>query len=215
MVKKINPEIERLFNATDNLVNQQFYEGGNKIIGRTPKVSVKINTSGQIIQKFKNLFNENIDLFLNGDYLKFLSSFEKITGIDESTIKDIYKELEDKLEALKEHAGASENIILYTIVLSSLISKIRDIHFNNSIDEIKKRVKKKNKKLSLEQIQNQLNELYMRNNENISILYNLSYLDALASSFNYKKVLRVCRIQKGKYINRIVDLIISKLENEI
>ena len=39
--------------------------------------------------------------------------------------------------------------------------------------------------------------------------YNISYLDTLAESFNYKKVAHICKIQKGKYINRIVNLIIK------
>ena len=46
---------------------------------------------------------------------------------------------------------------------------------------------------------------------NISILYNISYLDALALSFNYKKVSHVCKIQQGKYMNRIVSLILSSI----
>ena len=100
-------------------------------------------------------------------------------------------------------------MILYTLVLNSLISNIRNLHFNNSIDEINKRIKKKRNILSDDQIQKEMDKLFMRNNDNISILYNISYLDALAESFNYKKVARICKIQKGKYINRVVDLITS------
>jgi len=207
----IESEIKRLHDATNNLVNQQFYDGDNKIIGRTPKISVKINASGQIIQKFKELFIRNINFFLEGNYLDFLLSFKKITGINEKIVDEIYEELKDKIEVLKENSAAGEIVILYTMVLSTLISKIRDIHFNNSIEEIKRRVKVKDKNVKEEQIQNQLNQMFMRNNENISILYNLSYLDALASSFKYKKVVKVCKIQMGKYINRIVKLVLSNL----
>jgi len=207
----IESEIKRLHDATNNLVNQQFYDGDNKIIGRTPKISVKINASGQIIQKFKELFIRNINFFLEGNYLDFLLSFKKITGINEKIVDEIYEELKDKIEVLKENEAGGEIVILYTMVLSTLISKIRDIHFNNSIEEIKRRINVKNENVKEEQIQNQLNQLFMRNNENISILYNLSYLDALASSFNYKKVVKVCKIQMGKYINRIVNLVLSNL----
>ena len=172
---------------------------------------MKINASGQIIQKFKELFIRNINFFLEGNYLDFLLSFKKITGINEKIVDEIYEELKDKIEVLKENSAAGEIVILYTMVLSTLISKIRDIHFNNSIEEIKRRVKVKDKNVKEEQIQNHLNHMFMRNNENISILYNLSYLDALASSFKYKKVVKVCKIQMGKYINRIVKLVLSNL----
>ncbi len=210
----MDPEIERLYNATDNLVNQQFYEeGSDTIIGRTPKVSVKIKQSGQIIKKFKDLFNENLNSFLEGNYLNFLRHFKRIKGLDDDQIKEIYDELKNKLEVLKENAADEELVILYTIVLSGIISKIRDLHFNNAIDEVKKRAKAKSKAVSDNNIQKVLNNLFMRNNDNISLLYNLSYLDALASSFNYKKVSRVTKIQKGKYINRIVNLILSSINN--
>ena len=210
----MHPEIERLYNATDNLVNQQFYEeGSDTIIGRTPKVSVKIKQSGQIIKKFKDLFNENLNSFLEGNYLNFLRHFKKIKGLDDEQIKEIYDELKNKLEVLKENAADEEIVILYTIVLSGLISKIRDLHFNSAIDEIKKRAKAKSKVISDSDIQNELNNLFMRNNDNISLLYNLSYLDALASSFNYKKVSRVTKIQKGRYINRIVNLILPSINS--
>ncbi|MGV9173632.1 MAG: hypothetical protein ACOC35_13865 [Promethearchaeia archaeon] len=60
--------IMHLHNATDNLVNQQFYlPGRDIIIGRTPEIQVKIQYSGQIIAKFKDLFNNNLHLFLNKD----------------------------------------------------------------------------------------------------------------------------------------------------
>ena len=55
---------QKLYRATDNLINQQFYiSGKDLIIGRTPDISIKIRQSGQIIKKFKNLFNNHLNLF--------------------------------------------------------------------------------------------------------------------------------------------------------
>ena len=68
---------------------------------------------------------------------------------------------------------------------------------------------KENSKIHENKLQEAIDSLFMRNNNNISILYNISYLDTLAESFNYKKVAHICKIQKSKYINRIVKLIIS------
>ena len=210
--KNLNAEERRLIDATSNLVSQQFYRDGQDIItGRTPDVKVKISKSGQIIKKFKDLFNENLHYFLEGNYKKFLLPFKKIKGINEESIKLINEELEHKLDHFKGEHSESGSIILYTLVLSSLISRIRDIHFNESIEEVKKRISKKHSKsaarFSKEQIQLALDNLFMRNNENISILYNISYLCALAESFNYNKVAHICKIQKSKFINRIVQLV--------
>jgi len=210
----MKPELEILYEATDNLINQQFYrEGQDVIIGRTPEIHLKISNSGQIVQKFKDLFNKNLGLFLEGNYLKFLLPFKKIKGLDEETILEINEQLKTKFELLKDDIDDSEIVILYTFVLSALISRIRNLHFSNAIEEIKKRVRNKSGRISGKKIQENLDDLFMRNNENISILYNISYLDALASSFNYKKVSHVCKIQTGKYMNRIVNLILTSMNN--
>ena len=214
----MNAEKRRLLDATDNLVHQQFYKDGQDIIiGRTPDVKVKISNSGQIIKKFKDLFNDNLHYFLEGNYQKFLLPFKKIKGINEESIRHIHKDLENKLEHFKDENSEAGNIILYTLVLSALISRIRDIHFNESIEEVRKRISKKAGEgfsgLGEDKIQDALDNLFMRNNKNISILYNVSYLCALAESFNYKKVAHICKIQKSKFINRIVKMIYSSANN--
>jgi len=199
--------LEQLYDATENLINQQFYkEGRDIIIGRTPEVSVKISNSGQIIRRFKDLFNQNLHLFLEGKYFKFLNLFKKIEGVDDNYIREIYQDLQLKLENLKDTEDINV-IVLYAIVLNSIISTIRDLNFAKTLREIKLRVNYR-ATISERKIQDELDKLFMRNNDNVSILYNISYLDTLAESFHYKKVARTCKIQKGKYINRIVNLIV-------
>ena len=200
--------MNQLFDATSNLIEQQFkVPGKDIIIGRTPEVSVKISNSGQIIKKFKDLFNSNLQLFIDGKYLQFLKLFKIIKGVDENYINEIYQDLELKLENLRDTENISI-VVLYAIVLNSLISSIRDLNFTETIKEIKKRVKNKVPKDD-SQIQEELDKLFMVNDDNVSILYNISYLDTLAESFNYRKVAHICKIQKGKYINRIVNIIVS------
>jgi hypothetical protein len=199
--------LEQLYDATNNLINQQFYKDGfDIIIGRTPEVSVKISNSGQIIRKFKDLFNSNIHLFLEGEYLQFLALFKKIKGVDENNINEIYQDLQLKFHNLEDTKNI-DIIVIYALVLNSLISSIRDINFNEALTEINRRVKKKSR-INSNKIQRELDMLFMRNDDNVSILYNLSYLDTLAESFNYKKVAHICKIQKSKYINRIVNIIL-------
>ncbi len=210
----LNGEKKKLVDATSNLVHQQFYkEGQDIILGRTPDVKVKISKSGQIIKKFEDLFNDNLHYFIEGNYKKFLQPFKKIKGVNEETIHQIHEDLENKLEHFKDENSETGNIITYTLVLSALISRIRDIHFNDSIEEVRNRISKKSRKkssvLSEVEVQEALDNLFMRNNKNISILYNISYLCALAESFNYKKVVHICNIQKSKFINRIVRMIVS------
>jgi len=200
--------LEQLYDATDNLIKQQFYkEGRDTIIGRTPEVSVKISNSGQLIRRFKDLFNQNLHLFLEGKYFKFLNLFKKIKGVDDNYIREIYQDLQLKLENLKD-TETINMVVLYAIVLNSIISTIRDLNFAKTLNKIKERVNDKTR-INERKVQDELDKLFMRNDNNISILYNISYLDTLAESFHYKKVARTCKIQKGKYINRIVKLIVA------
>ncbi len=190
------------------MIEQQFYiQGSDRIIGRTPDVSIKIRNSGLVVKKFKDLFLKNLKFFLEGEYLKFFHPFTQIKGVDENSIQEINQEVQIKLTALKD--TNFDIVLLYILVLSSLISRIRDIHFNYVLEEVLKRVGESSKKITKNQIQLELEDLFMKNNSNISILYNISYLDALAESFNFKKVARICKIQKSKYINKLVALIIS------
>jgi hypothetical protein len=201
--------LEQLYDATNNLINQQFYKSGHDIIiGRTPDVSVKISNSGKIIRRFKDLFNQNLHLFLEGEYLKFISLFKIIKGVDDNYIKEIYQDLQLKFQNLKDAENINV-IVLYAIVLNSLISCIRDLNFEETIREIKKRTNIKTH-INNSKIQEELDILFMKNDKNVSILYNISYLDTLAESFNYKKVAHICKIQKSKFMNRIVKSILAK-----
>lgn len=199
-------ELKRLYDATDNLVNQQFYlSGQDLIIGRTPDISIKINKSGQVVSKYKEIFNKNMHSFLEGQYKQFLLSFKVIKGIDDKKVDTINKRLYEKLASLDTDFDI---VVTYTIVLNGLITEIRDLHFNAALEEIKRRVKAR-ANLSNDKIQEELDLLFMKNNKNVSILYNISYLDALADSFNYRRVAHTCKIQKGKFINQIVKIILS------
>ena len=139
--------------------------------------------------------------------MEFLKLFKRIKGIDENYIREIYQDLQLKFESIKG-AENINTVIIYTLVLNSLISSIRDLNFGDAIREVKKRILIKSN-LHESTVQDELDMLFMKNDNNISILYNISYLDTLAESFNYKKVAHICKIQKSKFINRIVRRIIS------
>jgi len=206
----IDAKLKRLYNATDNLIKQQFYKSGSDtIIGRTPEISIKIKNSGQIIKKYENLFNQNMQFFLEGNYMKFFTPFKKIKGVDENHLSEVYQDIQIKLAAM--HGTDFDTVIMYTIVVSSLTTSIRDIQFNESIQEITVRTRKKANTITNKQIQKELEKLFMRNDKNISILYNISYLNALAESFNFMKTARTCKIQRSKYINLIVNSILFSL----
>lgn len=146
-------------------------------------------------------------MFLEGKYLDFFETFKRIEGIDDNHIKEIYQDIQIKLATM--HTEDFDVTILYTIALSSLLSGIREIHFNISINKVIERLMMQNSELTKNHIQFELDKLFMKNNENISILYNLSFLEVLAESFNFKSVSEKCRRENTKYQNLIINLILS------
>ncbi|MFX0010725.1 MAG: hypothetical protein ACFE9R_10450 [Candidatus Hermodarchaeota archaeon] len=142
--------------------------------------------------------------------MKFFEPFKIIKGVDANHLSEIYQDIQIKLAAM--HGTDFDRVLMYTIVISSLTTSIREIQFNNSMKEIIVRTKKRSKTLTEKQIEKRLETLFMRNDKNVSILYNLSYLTALAESFHFSKTARTCKIQKSKYINLIVNSILFSLD---
>ena len=138
--------------------------------------------------------------------MKFLSLFKRIKGVDDNYIREIYQDLQLKFQNLRDTENINV-IVLYAIVLNSLISYIRDLNFEETLEEIKWRIKRKTT-IDNAKVQDDLDKLFMKNDKNVSILYNISYLDTLAESFNYRKVAHICKIQKSKFMNRIVKIIL-------
>jgi hypothetical protein len=144
---------------------------------------------------------------MEGKYIEFFETFKRIKGIDDNHIKEVYQDIQIKLATM--HTEDFDVTILYTIALSSLLSGIREIYFNNSINKIIERVMTQIPGLTKNHIQLELDKLFMKNNENISILYNTSFLEALAETFNFKSVSKRCKIENAKYRNLVVKLILS------
>ena len=145
-------------------------------------------------------------LFLEGDYMKFFAPFKRIKGVDENHLREIYQDIQIKLAAM--HGTEFDTVLMYTIVVSSLTTSIREIQFNESVQEIITRVKQKQNSITVNRIEKELEKLFMRNDKNVSILYNISYLAALAESFQFAKTARICKIQRSKLINIIVNSIL-------
>ncbi|MBY9013318.1 MAG: hypothetical protein KGD70_13170 [Candidatus Lokiarchaeota archaeon] len=138
--------------------------------------------------------------------MKFFAPFKRIKGVDENHLREIYQDIQIKLAAM--HGADFDTVIMYTIVVSSLTTSIREIQFNESIQKIIARAREKTSSISVKQVEKELEKLFMRNDKNVSILYNISYLTALAESFNFMKTARICKIQRTKHINIIVNSIL-------
>jgi len=195
----------QIFELIDYLVRQQFSKGGDFITDRMKMQKVQVRYAGRIIQGFTDLLTENIQDFLGGDYEKYLEKLCLVLNLDSKKILEAYLnrtsilEPEDKIPP-----------IILTSILGELLSTIRERAFNETLEEIKIRFKKRqslcngNKQISDIDLDNQLSDLFQRNDVNISLLYNLSFLEFIAITTHSEKVKRTTKILLGKYINRVV-----------
>ena len=200
----------QIFELIDYLVRQQFSKGGDFITDRMKMQKVQVRYAGRIIQGFTDLLTENIQDFLGGDYEKYLEKLCLVLNLDSKKILEAYLnrtsilEPEDKIPP-----------IILTSILGELLSTIRERAFNETLEEIKIRFKKRqshyngNKQISDIELDNHLSDLFQRNDVNISLLYNLSFLEFIAITTHSEKVKRTTKILLGKYINRVVTTLIQ------
>ena len=195
----------QIFELIDYLVRQQFSKGGDFITDRMKMQKVQVRYAGRIIQGFTDLLTENIQDFLGGDYEKYLEKLCLVLNLDSKKILEAFL----KRTSILEPEDKIPTIIL-TSILGELLSTIRERAFNETLEEIKIRFKKRqslcngNKQISDIDLDNQLSDLFQRNDVNISLLYNLSFLEFIAITTHSEKVKRTTKILLGKYINRVV-----------
>ena len=184
--------------------------GRDVILGRTPDISLKIRNSGKVIGRFKKLFLKSIPLFLEQNYLGFFEPFKIIKGIDDNYIKEIYQDIQIRFATMD--STDFDVTILYTVALSSFLSTIREIHFNETINSLTNSLIEETSGLTKHKIQMELDKLFMKNNPNISILYNLSFIGILAESFNFNSVSHKVKLEKIKYCTNVKNIIKSHYE---
>lgn len=190
----------------DYLVRGQFSQGGDFITDRLRKQRVQVRYAGRIIQGFIDLLSENIQDILTGNYEKYLKNLCSALNIDSEKILQGFL----RKSAVLEAADITPPIVL-TSILGELMGLIRERAFNETLQEIKNRFKQRRGgtngegEISEVKVDDRIAELFQRNDENISLLYNLSFLEYLASAIHSPKVKRTTKILLGKYINRVVE----------
>jgi hypothetical protein len=199
----MQPEILELI---EYLVRQQFSRGGDLITDRMKQQQVQVRYAGRIIQGFIELLTENIEDILTGNTKRYLENVCGALNIDAQKILQSFLNRTAVLESEDKTPP-----IIVTSLLGELLGNIRERAFNETLQEIKTRLKKRQggsnggDGLAEMKLDHRIAELFQRNDANISLLYNLSFLEYIAITIRSPKVKRTTRILLGKYINRVVE----------
>jgi hypothetical protein len=187
------------------LVRQQFNPRGDIITDRMKGKKVYIQNAGQAIKKFIELLLKDSSDVSEANYKTYLQKLSKEFNIDLDEVENNFSARLSRLEG-----EASDLHIIATLLFGELLGSIRERVFNQTLTEIKNRlienlkIKDGSKAEFEENFKTQTCNLFQRNNENISLLYNLCFLDFIAETVHSYKLKKTVKIQLGKYMNRVV-----------
>jgi len=189
------------------LVRQQFAREGDVITDSTKSQEVHIKGSSRVINRFIKILTENLPDFIAGNYEQYLKKICNYSQLNEAD--EIFQAFSAKIGILEPEDMIPPLIL--TSLMGEFLGKIREKAFKQTLAEIKRRTKVQLKitdenDFEIERtIDEKIRDLFQRNESNISLLYNLCFLEYLAILANSPKVQRTARILLGKYMNQVVE----------
>jgi len=196
-------EIEK--SMLENAVFQQLFLGSNRIMGKNPDNPMQLTGIGQILRRFIADLKSQLDLLKNQKLGEFLQYFEQRFNL---SLKDVKERIELNFEGMGNLEG-QETVVLY-MVLTKLLEHLRETGYRTwGANMIKETYEQMSGKKFTQPIADKVQNLAALNEENISLLYNLSFLAFLCDSYNNKKMIVTLKRLVSIRINRIVEKLMS------
>ncbi|MFX1295474.1 MAG: hypothetical protein ACFFD2_11580 [Promethearchaeota archaeon] len=198
----------QLLEMINYFVKQQFIKSDDIITDRTKYYELHITGSSRVVNKFIKLFTRDISCFIQGKYKRYL---KKLCDSCRIEIEEIYKSFSDRIDNLEPEN--TNQPLIFTSLIGEFLGKIRECVFKQTIQKIKDRVKnrlkitEKSTQKFEEEFKNKIEALFQCNEPNISLLYNLSFLEFITKIVHSNKVKRTSKILLGKHVNRVVKKI--------
>jgi hypothetical protein len=192
-----NAVYQQLFNAQDN----------NKICGKNPDNTMQVTGVDQLLDSFLTDLKKNLELLKKQKLKEFLQTYEKRFHIN---LKDTLERIEANFEGMggMEMLEGQETV-LYYMVLTKLLEALREYSYNSwGSDRIKEIYEEQAGKKFNDVAKDKIQNLAALNEENISILYNLSFIAMLSTSYGDKKFITTLKRLVTTRINKIVKQIL-------
>jgi hypothetical protein len=187
----------------EQAVYQQLFCGENRIMGKNPANTMQLSGVDKLFDKFISELKDNLELITNKKLKNFLDIFENRFSL---SLKGVKTRIETNLEGMGDLEG--QEIVMIYMVLTKLLEALRETSYNKFgnqriIDSYELQSKKK----FTNKIKEKIQKLAALNEENISLLYNLSFVGLLAASYNLGNLSKTVKRLLSTRINRIIKKI--------
>ena len=173
-------------------------EGQDLLMGKNVHNYISIPGLESLLQLFIVDLDRFFDDIYKGDIPSYLKKIESKFHLDLSFLAS---NLTQNIEEMKK--TDSEEIMIYYLVITKTLEHIRQIIFNKMGNQaIKDFYEAKTGKSITKQVQNQINRLDDESDEDLSLLYNLIFIQFLTEIYQKENLL--------KKINQVID---ERLEN--
>lgn len=196
---------EDLNELLEKAVYQQLFLGKDQIMGRMPQNTMHLKDIGTLITIFIQDIKDKLNLVNKDNLETFLNYFEKKFGFN---LDETREKVQNNFAEMDDLTG-QEIMVLY-MVLTKLLENVRELSYikfglNRIKEEFFDFSKKEIDPTTLEKIQT----LGATGDKDMSLLYNLCFLQLLANIYNLSTISTNIKRQITLKINMIIKKIID------
>lgn len=189
----------------ENAVFQQLFAGSNRIMGKNPANTMQITGVNLLLRRFIYDLRFHMNWVKQQKLDDFLAYFAKRFNVNLDEVKE---RIESNFAGMGNLEG-QETVVIY-MTLTKLLENLREQAYKQyGRDAIENAFKETTGKNFGDKEAEKIQNLAALNEENISLLYNLSFVAFLAISYNNKALSSTVKRLVSTKVNKIVEKIQS------
>ena len=201
---KKKPDIPQ--DLLEHAVYQQLWSGGARIMGKNPEFTMQLTGVENLLKFLIKDLEKNLPLIQKKKYSQFLHEFESKFDIDLShTLERIETNL-GGMGAYNDSDNDQPDVMIYYMVLTKLLEALREKSYQMwGYGQIREKYTQSTKHAFTRKAGDKLQRLAALNEENVSILYNLSFILMLGLHYGSKKFQTTIKRLTTTRVNRVVQ----------
>ena len=190
----------------EHAVYQQLFSGGVRIMGKNPANTMQLTGIEELLGLLIKDLEQRLHLIGSGQFARFLQEFEKMFDLD---LSPTLERIQTNIGAMGVNADSKEpDVMIYYMIITKLLEALREHAYSQwGYRQIKEKYIQLSGHTFTDKVGDKLQKLAALNEENISLLYNLSFILMLGLHYGSKKFQTTIKRLTTVRINRIVEKI--------